>query len=679
MRLVGEMNISVREAEQRLDTKLILEEIPRWYPRGPHHALLYQRMFEHTSKSVQFEEYHGGIHWDHQQPSQEGGPQAEVSAMGLLTPEMTLDEIFALYQEVYQCRRELREVQYTKDMVGKAHNKMLEAIRACLWHRWGSSQLAEPRQISRTSGEAQYHPYMQLPHDHLDFHWARQWPYREEAREAHWQVLATAAMFEGHIESLHWSTSHGQQQSYKQSSSCQHSRSQRHSRSRGQHMSNKRQAILPEGRDQRWAVSSSLVWPRWQVTFKDTSIAHTPGMTPKLVDNMCPTEEDQLPSPSNDSSGTAETVDLTQPMEGDDSSLSGNSDNMVDWSQAMGEDLGNLPILHSDLSKFLSGAGPPDGDDGPEWLETPKPPLDDPKKSVAWQAHWVETLDLWPELVMVPTPRDPISFAKHMRASFQFPKVKYLWGWSDDYTPPPAPHCIEWDAFLPQAKGDFGSLDFRFWQPKKTLALVKALQFWADRSQPSGAHGKWQLAECVKELREQMKPMTTFTNEDILNNDPASPWKKVTPSRGTMVGEEKLQEAVGVQSRSKMQRPRPQGFFTGHPSSRAFQATHHPVNNGGSNHLCPCYPQSANYFCLGVGAPRQTDGKEMSPTTWVLGDQFYGRVMPPESWSPSLREDTHTKPLGRDCHCNDDIHAIVARHQSRFHLYQLSDCLYEPS
>ena len=141
---------------------------------------------------------------------------------------------------------------------------------------------------------------------------------------------------------------------------------------------------------------------------------------------MCPIEEDQLPSPSNDSSGTAETVDLTQPMKGEDSSLSSNSGDMVDWSQATGEDLWNRPILDPDLSKFLSGAGLPDGDDGPEQLEMPEPPLDDPKKWMAWQAHQVETPDWLPELVMVPTPRDPISFAKHMRVSFQFPKVKYL-------------------------------------------------------------------------------------------------------------------------------------------------------------------------------------------------------------------------------------------------------------
>ena len=147
-----------------------------------------------------------------------------------------------------------------------------------------------------------------------------------------------------------------------------------------------------------------------------------------------------------------------------------------------------------------------------------------------------------------------------MWASFQFPKVKYLWGKHNDYTSPPAPHCIEWDAFLPQAEGDFGGLDHRLWQPKKTLALAKALQFWADWTQPSWAHNKWQLAECVRELREEMKPMTTFTDENVLNNDPPSAWNKMTPSRGTMEEEEELWKAEGVWGRSKMQRAQPQDF-----------------------------------------------------------------------------------------------------------------------
>ena len=69
-------------------------------------------------------------------------------------------------------------------------------------------------------------------------------------------------------------------------------------------------------------------------------------------------EEDRLPLPSDDSSGTTETVYLTQPMEGDDRfSWSGNSDDTMDWSQAVGGDLGNQPFLDPHLSEFLSEAG----------------------------------------------------------------------------------------------------------------------------------------------------------------------------------------------------------------------------------------------------------------------------------------------------------------------------------
>ena len=99
------------------------------------------------------------------------------------------------------------------------------------------------------------------------------------------------------------------------------------------------------------------------------------------MDSMYPAEENRLPLPSNDSSGTAETVDLTKPMEGDDCFLlSGNSNDTMDWSQTMGGDLGNPSILDPHLSMFLSKAGLPDGEDGPQQLEMPEPPLDNPKQ-----------------------------------------------------------------------------------------------------------------------------------------------------------------------------------------------------------------------------------------------------------------------------------------------------------
>ena len=91
----------------------------------------------------------------------------------------------------------------------------------------------------------------------------------------------------------------------------------------------------------------------------------------------------------------------------------------------------------------------------------PKLPLYDPWEWVKWCAHQVETPAWWPELVEVPTPRDPISYARQMQVSFQYPKAKFLGKGKNDYTPPLAHHCIEWDAFLPQTEGNFQSQDYR--------------------------------------------------------------------------------------------------------------------------------------------------------------------------------------------------------------------------
>ena len=94
----------------------------------------------------------------------------------------------------------------------------------------------------------------------------------------------------------------------------------------------------------------------------------------------------------------------------------------------------------------------------------------------------VETPTWWPELLKVPTHGDPTDFTKWVQASFQFSKAKCLGKGENDHTPPPTPHCIEWDAFLPQSRNKFTSEDYRLRQPRKTLAYAKTLQFWAKKA-----------------------------------------------------------------------------------------------------------------------------------------------------------------------------------------------------
>ena len=100
----------------------------------------------------------------------------------------------------------------------------------------------------------------------------------------------------------------------------------------------------------------------------------------------------------------------------------------------------------------------------------------------------------------------------------------------NDYTPPPMPHCIEWDAFLPFGNGNFASQDYRMKQPQKMLAYGKALQLWVEKAQPPWAGQPHQLVACRKGLRESMELPTSFTNEEVLTKELSSHWVKVTPS-----------------------------------------------------------------------------------------------------------------------------------------------------
>ena len=153
--------------------------------------------------------------------------------------------------------------------------------------------------------------------------------------------------------------------------------------------------------------------------------AQTPNteMTPKTVDWSRPIEGGDCLPPSCNSDETAETVDWSQPVEGGDCPPPcGDSDEMaetVDWSQPTKEDLRDLPVLDSCVQEFLSGTGPPGGDETDQSL-TPEVPFDDPQEWVRWHAHWVETPAWWPEHHKVPMLSNPMDFAKRVGHPFSY-------------------------------------------------------------------------------------------------------------------------------------------------------------------------------------------------------------------------------------------------------------------
>ena len=51
---------------------------------------------------------------------------------------------------------------------------------------------------------------------------------------------------------------------------------------------------------------------------------------------------------------------------------------------------------------------------------------------------------------------------------------------------------------------------------QKTLAYVQALQYWAEKANPPTLGQPHLLARCIQELRWEMKPYMTFTDDAVL-------------------------------------------------------------------------------------------------------------------------------------------------------------------
>ena len=144
----------------------------------------------------------------------------------------------------------------------------------------------------------------------------------------------------------------------------------------------------------------------------------------------------------------------------------------------------------------------------------------------------------------------------------------------NDYLVPPAPQCIERDAFLPFSTAKFGSQDYCMKQPQKTLAYAKVLQFCVEKAQLPMPGQPHQLAECLQELREAMELLMTFTDEKVLHNDVPSHWVKITSSRTTKPAE----PAISWEwSCSRSRRTHAQGSFLVTHSRRPAEPTTTPV------------------------------------------------------------------------------------------------------
>ena len=105
--------------------------------------------------------------------------------------------------------------------------------------------------------------------------------------------------------------------------------------------------------------------------------------------------------------------------------------------------------------------------------------------------------DWWGELVAIPNIDDYQKLAQKIRASFEILQVRSKTQQvKNDYLSPPTPKCIGWKTFLPILDPTIPCWDYR-----------------EEQLEPDQPH---LLARCIHKLRWAMRPLTTFTDDAVL-------------------------------------------------------------------------------------------------------------------------------------------------------------------
>ena len=136
--------ISVWEAEQCLDADLFLDMYPWWKASGPQCPIILQGMFAHAGMAG-WKEYEWAIHCCCWQSYPGWDTKAEVPAIQLVGFKTTRDEIWELYNDVYQLRRSPGPPPYSPECTEELVQEIYTSLKEQLQQRWGSAQLkAEP-------------------------------------------------------------------------------------------------------------------------------------------------------------------------------------------------------------------------------------------------------------------------------------------------------------------------------------------------------------------------------------------------------------------------------------------------------------------------------------------------------------------------------------------------------
>ena len=145
---------------------------------------------------------------------------------------------------------------------------------------------------------------------------------------------------------------------------------------------------------------------------------------------------------------------------------------------------------------------------GVELDPKPEPSISDIEAWLDWQAYQLRTPYWWLELRAIPGVKDLQKCTHKIWASFSIPEV-----WSrafpgQDYTVPPTPKCLNWNAFLTD------KLSYHdMWQQPflLTVAYARGLQYWVEKLTLQESPDFCPLAGGVIELKEVIREHVVFT------------------------------------------------------------------------------------------------------------------------------------------------------------------------
>ena len=142
-----------------------------------------------------------------------------------------------------------------------------------------------------------------------------------------------------------------------------------------------------------------------------------------------------------------------------------------------------------------------------------EPSVSDMETWLEWQAHQLGTPAWWSELTAILGMKDPWKLVCKIQASFYIPKVRMRAFLEQEYTVPPAPKCLDRNAFLPD---ELSYPDI--WQKPILLmdTYARGLQYWVEKLNPLESPDLHPLAGSVVELREIVWEHVTFINWDVL-------------------------------------------------------------------------------------------------------------------------------------------------------------------